>query len=41
MYRHVGLLASEGVLEVEGEQRVHGAVERRYRLRRERAVIDR
>jgi hypothetical protein len=41
MYRHVGLLASEGVLEVEGEQRVHGAVERRYRLRRKRAVIDR
>ena len=41
MYRHVGLLAKEGVLEVEGEQRVHGAVERRYRLRRERAVIDR
>jgi hypothetical protein len=26
---------------VEGEQRVHGAVERRYRLRRELAVIDR
>lgn len=26
---------------MEGEQRVHGAVERRYRLRRERAVIDR
>jgi DNA-binding transcriptional ArsR family regulator len=41
MYRHVGLLAEAGVLEVEGEQRVHGAVERRYRLRRERAVIDR
>jgi len=41
MYRHVGLLATEGVLEVDGEQRVHGAVERRYRLRRERAVIGR
>ena len=39
VYRHVGLLAGAGVLEVEGEQRVHGAVERRYRLRRERAVI--
>jgi hypothetical protein len=26
---------------VEGEQGVRGAVERRYRLRRERAVIDR
>ncbi|MEV4759362.1 helix-turn-helix domain-containing protein [Micromonospora sp. NPDC049559] len=40
VYRHVGLLADAGVLEVEGEQRVRGAVERRYRLRRERAVID-
>ena len=41
VYRHVGLLAEAGLLEVEGEQRVHGAVERRYRLRRERAAIDR
>jgi DNA-binding transcriptional ArsR family regulator len=41
VYRHVGLLAEAGVLEVEGEQRVHGAVERRYRLHRARAVIDR
>ena len=40
MYRHVGLLAEAGVLEVVGERRVHGAVERRYRLRRSRAVID-
>ncbi|HZU19210.1 MAG TPA: helix-turn-helix domain-containing protein [Candidatus Dormibacteraeota bacterium] len=40
LYRHVGLLAEAGVLEVVGEQRVHGAVERRYRLRRERSVID-
>jgi DNA-binding transcriptional ArsR family regulator len=40
VYRHVGLLAEAGVLEVAGEQRVHGAVERRYRLCRERAVID-
>jgi DNA-binding transcriptional ArsR family regulator len=40
MYRHVGVLADEGVLEVDGEQRVHGAVERSYRLRRERAVVD-
>ncbi|MFG2626863.1 helix-turn-helix domain-containing protein [Streptomyces sp. NPDC048473] len=40
VYRHVGLLADGGVLEVEGEQRVRGAVERRYRLRQERAVID-
>jgi DNA-binding transcriptional ArsR family regulator len=41
VYRHVALLAEAGLLEVEGEQRVHGAVERRYRLRRMRAVIDR
>jgi len=41
VYRHVGLLAEAGVLEVEGEQRVHGAVERRYRLHRTRALIDR
>jgi DNA-binding transcriptional ArsR family regulator len=40
VYRHVGLLADGGVLEVESEQRVHGAVERHYRLRRERAVVD-
>ncbi|MFI7338188.1 helix-turn-helix domain-containing protein [Streptomyces sp. NPDC050085] len=40
VYRHVGLLADGGLLEVEGEQRVRGAVERRYRLRRERAAID-
>jgi hypothetical protein len=41
VYRQVGILAAAGVLEVAGEQRVHGAVERRYRLRRDRAVIDR
>ncbi|NEB76500.1 helix-turn-helix domain-containing protein [Streptomyces sp. SID14478] len=40
VYRHVGALADGGVLEVADEQRVRGAVERRYRLRRERAVID-
>jgi DNA-binding transcriptional ArsR family regulator len=40
VYRHVGLLADGGLLEVDGEQRVRGAVERRYRLRRARAVID-
>ena len=39
IYRHVGLLAEAGVLEVEGEQRVHGAVERRYRLRPARVRI--
>src|SRR5512132_3192187 len=40
VYRHVSLLAEAGLLEVAGEQRVHGAVERRYRLNRTRAVID-
>ncbi|MEU5884795.1 helix-turn-helix domain-containing protein [Spirillospora sp. NPDC047279] len=40
LYRHVGLLADGGVLEVVGEQRVRGAVERSYRLHRGRAVID-
>ncbi|GAA1974461.1 helix-turn-helix domain-containing protein [Catenulispora subtropica] len=33
VYRHVGLLADAGLLEVVDEQRVHGAVERHYRLR--------
>lgn len=41
VYRHVGLLADAGMLEVAGEQRVHGAVERRYRLRPTRARIGR
>jgi len=41
VYRHVSLLAGAGLLEVAGEQRVHGAVERHYRLHRARAVIDR
>ncbi|MFI7422526.1 helix-turn-helix domain-containing protein [Nonomuraea sp. NPDC049684] len=40
VYRHVGLLAEGGLLDVEGEQRVRGAVERRYRLRPARAAID-
>ncbi|NUO96942.1 MAG: helix-turn-helix domain-containing protein [Nonomuraea sp.] len=40
VYRHVGLLADAGVLDVEGEQRVRGAVERRYRLLPARAAID-
>jgi DNA-binding transcriptional ArsR family regulator len=41
IYRHVGLLADAGLLEVVGEQRVHGAVERYYRLRQTRARIGR
>ncbi|MFI0789831.1 helix-turn-helix domain-containing protein [Streptomyces lydicus] len=40
LYRHVGLLAEAGVLEVAEERRTRGAVERYYRLRRERTVID-
>jgi DNA-binding transcriptional ArsR family regulator len=40
LYRHVGLLVEGGVLEVAEEQRVHGAVERHYRLRQDRPVID-
>ncbi|MFF7638315.1 helix-turn-helix domain-containing protein [Kitasatospora sp. NPDC008050] len=39
VYRHVGLLAEGGLLDVDSEQRVRGAVERCYRLRRARAVI--
>ncbi|WP_327398889.1 helix-turn-helix domain-containing protein [Streptomyces sp. NBC_01288] len=40
VYRHVDLLAAGGVLEVALERRVRGAVERRYRLRRDSAGIN-
>jgi DNA-binding transcriptional ArsR family regulator len=40
VYRHVSILAEAGVLEVVSEQRVHGAVERGYRLCRPRSMID-
>ena len=40
MYRQVSLLADGGILEVAEEQRVHGTLERSYRLYRARAVID-
>jgi len=40
VYRHVALLTEAGIIEVAGEQRVRGFVERSYRLRRDRAVID-
>lgn len=40
VYRHVGLLVDGGILDVADERRVHGAVERHYRLRRDRARID-
>jgi DNA-binding transcriptional ArsR family regulator len=39
VYRQVALLVDGGFLEVAGEQRVRGAVERRYRLRRDRPAI--
>jgi DNA-binding transcriptional ArsR family regulator len=39
VYRQVGVLAEEGVLEVVGEQRIRGAVERSYRLRPERVAV--
>ncbi|GAA2273007.1 helix-turn-helix domain-containing protein [Nonomuraea roseoviolacea subsp. roseoviolacea] len=39
VYRHVGLLAEAGMLEIAEEQRVRGVVERHYRLRRERTVV--
>jgi DNA-binding transcriptional ArsR family regulator len=40
LYRHVGLLATAGVLEVVDERRIRGAVERSYRLNRQRATVD-
>jgi DNA-binding transcriptional ArsR family regulator len=40
VYRHVDLLATGGILDVADERRVRGAVERRYRLRQDRASID-
>ncbi|WP_225728528.1 MULTISPECIES: helix-turn-helix domain-containing protein [unclassified Nocardia] len=40
LYRHVGLLADGGILEVADEQRVRGTVERYYRLRPDRTRIE-
>jgi DNA-binding transcriptional ArsR family regulator len=40
VYRQVDLLTRGGVLEVESERRVRGAVERRYRLARDEASVD-
>ena len=39
LYRHIALLTDHGVLEVVGERRVRGAVERTYRLREERTRV--
>jgi len=41
LYRQVGLLAEAGLVEVEREARVRGAVERTYRLHPTRAAMDR
>jgi DNA-binding transcriptional ArsR family regulator len=40
VYRQIAVLVEGGFLEVAGERRVRGAVERRYRLRQDRPVID-
>jgi DNA-binding transcriptional ArsR family regulator len=40
VYRQIALLTDGGYIEVAGEQRVRGAVERRYRVRPERPHID-
>jgi DNA-binding transcriptional ArsR family regulator len=40
VYRHVAILAKAGLLEVESEEQIRGAVERTYRLHVERAIID-
>lgn len=39
VYRQIAVLVEGGAIEVAGEQRVRGAVERRYRLRPERPSI--
>jgi DNA-binding transcriptional ArsR family regulator len=40
MYRHISTLYDAGFLDVTGEHRVRGAVERQYRLRQDRPTID-
>ena len=40
VYRHVAVLLDAGYLEVASEQRVRGAVERRYRLAQNRPAVD-
>ncbi|WP_326821914.1 helix-turn-helix domain-containing protein [Streptosporangium sp. NBC_01756] len=40
VYRQVAQLTEGGFVEVDGEQRVRGAIERRYRLRQNRPTID-
>jgi DNA-binding transcriptional ArsR family regulator len=40
MYRQIALLADNGLIEIDGEERKGGAVERRYRLQPARTIID-
>ena len=40
VYRHVAILAKAGLLELDSEQQIRGAVERTYRLHDRRAIID-
>ena len=40
MYRQVALLVDNRLIEVDGEERKGGAVERRYRLHPSRAIVD-
>jgi DNA-binding transcriptional ArsR family regulator len=39
VYRHIALLVEGGLVEVDSEQRVRGAVERRYRLQSARIAL--
>jgi DNA-binding transcriptional ArsR family regulator len=40
MYRQVALLVDNGLIQIDGEERKGGAVERRYRLQPASAIID-
>jgi DNA-binding transcriptional ArsR family regulator len=40
MYRQVALLVDHGLIEIDGEERKAGAVERRYRLQPAQTIID-
>lgn len=40
LYRQVAVLAEAGLLQIDGEQRVRGAVERTYRLQSARVAMD-
>ncbi|MFE4450654.1 helix-turn-helix domain-containing protein [Streptomyces sp. NPDC056796] len=40
MYRHVATLTQAGILEVVHERRVRGTVERSYRVRQDKALVD-